>query len=105
MTRISVILVAVIALGGCIMPRPSLVTSESGSKEFYNYLACIERANKNQRELETFVSDYTGKEMTPREEFTLLMLSDRAKNGVEGCEPHIRSDTQMLPDTDRRIDR
>ena len=87
------VLVGVIALEGCA-PSPSPDTSESGRKVFYNYLACIERANRNQGELETFVSAHIGKEMTPKEEFTLSMLTDRAQNGVEGCETHMRSDTQ-----------
>ena len=87
------VLVGVIALGGCA-PRPSPDMSESGRQVFYNYLACIERAKRNQGELETFVSAHTGKEMTPKEEFTLSMLTERAKNGVAGCEAHMRSDTQ-----------
>ena len=89
----AVVLVGVIVLWGCT-PRSSADTSESGRKGFYNYLACMERVNRNQEELQTFVSAHTGKEMTPKEEFTLSMLTDRAKNGVGGCEAHIRSETQ-----------
>ncbi len=87
------VLLAVMALGGCA-PSPSPDTRESGREVFYTYLACIERANRNQGELETFVSAHIGKEMTPKEKFTLSMLTDRAQNGVEGCEAYMRSDTQ-----------
>ena len=103
MKKICVALAGVIALGGCTS-RPWPDTRESERKVFYNYLACIELANRNQGELETFVSDHPGKEMTPKEEFTLSMLTDRAKNGVERCEAHMRSETQMLRETDRGID-
>jgi hypothetical protein len=64
----------------------------------------MERANRDQGEFEKFVWALTGKEMTPKEEFTLSILKDRAQNGVERCEANMRSDTQMLREMDREID-
>lgn len=109
MTMISAVLVGVVVLGGLggCASRPSVASqqAENWRNVHNNYQRCLTRADEAVAGYEEYIKTHPAGTRTPKEEFITQTREYHAKHAHAECETNYASDTQMLRDADREIDR